>query len=145
MNFDGPSLAVGVLSIVIAVLIATVGGMAWPRLVVALTMTGTAGLLNGTLGPTMRAAINSADAATGSVLGRFTGVAITGLIGVLVIGFLALRVWQNVIDTRVIAAAAAAPLTVTLIPGTVGSIATIVIGVVPWFITTIFGFAFGIR
>lgn len=145
MHINGPSLTVGVLSLVIAALIATVGGMAWPRLVVALTMTGTAGLLNGTLGPTIRDAVNSADTAIGSVLGKFTGTAITGLFGILVIGILAFRVWRNVVDMRTLAAAAFAPPTVALIPGMLGSVATTLVGVVPWGIATVFGFAFGIR
>lgn len=139
------SLAVGLLSLVLAGLIATVGGMAWPRAVVALTLTGSAGLLSSTLGPTIRDAVGRADAAIGSILGRFTGLAVTGLLGILVVGFLALRVLRNVIDSRTIAAAAATPPVVALIPGVAGSIATTVVGIVPWLVTAVFSLAFGIR
>lgn len=103
------------------------GGMHWPRLCVFLTMAGVGGLAGTALGVQAHNAITAADRTFGQTLGRFTGVAVFGLVGLVVAMALFFHVWKNKIDTKTLVLAAAAPLTVALIPGVLGEIAVTVV------------------
>jgi hypothetical protein len=133
VNFNGPSVVVGLLAGVVALAIAVFGNMQWPRVVAGLTLTSVAGLLNGTIGPVISGWVTRADQLVGSVIGRFTGVAVTGVLAVAVCAFLAFRVWQNNIDFKTLTAAGLAPATAVLIPGTVGAVFVAVVGAVAAF------------
>ncbi len=126
---------VGVVCLVAAVLIATVGRMAWPRVVVALTLTGSAGVLNSTLGPKIRQGVNRLDALAAQFIGDWTGTVITGLLGVVLFTVAAFWVWQKKIDFRTLAVVAAVPPTVTMIPGAFGTVAVTLVGLVPWLVS----------
>lgn len=141
---DAVSATVGAVSLVAALLIATVGRMAWPRLVVALTLTGSAGLLNSTFGPWIRSGVNRADDFLAQFIGDWTGVVVTGLIGVVVLAVAGFWVANGKIDLRTLGVVAAVPPTVTLIPGALGSIAVTVVGVVPWLVSRGVAAAFGV-
>ncbi len=143
-GFGAVTAAVGVISLVGAALLITVGRMQWPRLVVGLVITGVAGILNTTIGPTIRDGVNTADDHLGQFIGEWTGTTVTGLIGAIVLGTVAFWVWRNQIDLRTVGVAALVPPTITLIPGALGTAATTVVGVVPWALGAVLSFAFGI-
>lgn len=134
----------GVLSLVVALLIATVGRMVWPRVVAALVLTGVAGILNSTIGPAVRIGVGALDAQLGMFIGRWTGTAVMGVIGVVVFVIAAFRIVRRDIDMRTLAVTAAVPATVTLIPGMLGTIAVTVVGIVPWVAARILAFMFGL-
>ncbi len=140
----GVSVAVGVLSLIGAAVLATVGNMAWPRVVVALVLTGVAGILNGSFGPAIHRAVTTADGKASQVIGQFTGTAVTGLLAIVAFAALAFWVWRDHIDTRTLAVAAVVPATVTMIPGAFGTVATAVVGFVPLVVSAVLRFAFGI-
>src|SRR5947199_10461895 len=117
--------------------------MQWPRLIVALVVTGVAGILNGSFGPIVRHWVNIADQAARHAVGSLTGAAVTGLVGILTFGFVAFRVFHNEIDMKTLAGAAALPATVTLIPGALGTIAVTLVGIIPWALTGLLTYAFG--
>jgi hypothetical protein len=140
----GVTATVGVLCLVAALLIATVGRMVWPRVVVALTLTGSAGILNSTVGPYVRTWVNRADAFLGQFIGQWTGTVVTGLLGLVLFTVAGFWVAQKKVDLRTLAVTAAVPPTVTLIPGTLGTVAVALVGFVPWLVAQGVAIAFGI-
>lgn len=143
-GFGAVTATLGVLALVGALVIATVGRMQWPRVTAALVLTGVAGILNSTVGPTARNAINTADSYLGQFIGRWTGTAVTGVIGLVVLSVAGFWIYQRRIDIRTLGVVAAVPPTITLIPGTLGTIAVTVVGIVPWMAAGIIGWLFGI-
>lgn len=143
-GFGAVTAALGVLALVGAALIATVGRMQWPRVTAALVLTGVAGILNSTIGPTIRNGITNADSYLGQFIGRWTGTAVTGVIGLIVLAVAAFWIYQGRIDLRTLGVTAAIPPTITLIPGTLGTIAVTVVGLVPWVVAGVIGWLFGI-
>jgi hypothetical protein len=138
------SAAVGVICLIFAVLNVYVGKNHWPKLTVALVLTGATGLLNATIGSTIHRAINNADAASAKFVGGLTGVVVTGVLSATLFGYLLFRLKHKQFDKRTYTVTALVPATVTLIPGTVGTIATTVVGIVPAFVAGIVGWAFGV-
>lgn len=143
-GFGAVSVTVGVICLVIAGCIAVFGDMEWPRVVVALVVTGTTGILNGSVGPYIHRWVTEADQYAGQWINQLTGAALTGLLALVVFAFTAFRVWRNRIDTRTLVAAGLVPATVTMIPGTLGTIAVTVVGVVPWLVAAVLSWSFGI-
>lgn len=136
---------VGVLCLVGALLIATVGRMQWPRVTAALVLTGSAGLLNSTIGGMIHNGVTNVDSKLGRAIGSWTGVVVTGLIGMIVIAVAGFWIYQRRIDMRTLAVTAAVPPTVTLIPGTFGTAAVTIVGLVPSMIAWAVTFMFGLR
>lgn len=143
-GFGAVTATLGVLALVGAIVIATVGRMQWPRVTAALVLTGVAGILNSTIGPTVRDGINNADSYLGQFVGRWTGTAVTGIIGLVVLAVAAFWIYQGRIDIRTLGVTAAVPPTITLIPGTLGTIAVTAVGVVPWLVAGVIGWLCGI-
>lgn len=137
--------AVGIVALLGAVVIATVGRMQWPRLAAALVLTGVAGVLNSTIGPALQRAVTAVDRQAGQFIGRWTGTAVIGLVGVVVLAVAAFWIWQGRIDMRTLGVTALVPPTVTLIPGAVGSMAVAAVGVVPMLLGGAISWLFGIR
>lgn len=125
------SLTVGALALVGAGLIATVGKQKWPRIAVALTLTGVSGLVNGSFGPTLHNAVTKADHAVGQATNTLLGTAITGVIGIIIVGWWVLWVYNGKLDLGTLALSAAVPLVVNLIPGMLGTAAIYAIGIIP--------------
>jgi hypothetical protein len=138
------SVAVGLVCLVVALIFATVGKMAWPRVTVALVLTAAAGLLNGTIGPAVHRMVTRLDAQAAHAIGRWTGATITGLLALVVLGVAGFWVWQKKIDFRTLGVVAAVPPTVTLIPGALGAAAVAVVGIVPLVGAAVVGWALGI-
>lgn len=143
-GFRAVTASAGVICLIGALLIATVGRMQWPRVAAALVLTGVAGVLNTTIGPTIRHGVNLADHRAGEFIGAWTGTAVFGLIGVAVIAVTGFWIYQGRIDMRTLGATALVPPTITLIPGAIGTVATTIVGLVPWVIGAGLTFAFGL-
>src|SRR5689334_6324075 len=139
------SASVGAICLLGALLIATVGRMHWPRVVVALVLTGMTGLLNTSVGRWLHDGATRLDTTAAHVVGRWTGVVVTGLAAIAVLAAAAFWVWHRHINMRTLGAVAAVPLTITLIPGTVGAVAIACVSIVPTVIAGLVSAAFGIR
>jgi len=139
----GVSLAVGVVCLTLAALIWVFGNHAWPRVVVALVITGSVGLTASPVGRWVADVINTGDQIIGSIIGRFTGAVITGLLALAIICFLGFRLYHNRIDDKTLIAAGVAPPAAALIPGAAGQIVMSVISIpaaaIAWAVGSIFG------
>lgn len=127
----GPSAAAGAICLVLAGVLITVGRMRWPRLAVALVLTGSAGLVNGTIGGALHRAATAVDGWIGSAIGKLTGTAVTGLLALAIIASVAFWVHNKRIDNKTLAGAAMVPLVSSLVPGTAGVIVMTATGAVP--------------
>lgn len=127
----GVSAGVGVLCLVAAGLLIVAGEWQWPRLIVALVLTGVAGLTHATVGNVMHRSVTRLDARVSGVVGGWTGVAVTGVVGVVLLGLLAFWVWHKQVDMKTVGVAAAVPLSVSLIPGPLGTFAAGLVSIVP--------------
>jgi len=129
--FGPPSIAAGVICLVLAGLLITVGQMHWPRVAVALVLTGVAGIINGTIGRPLHTWVTWTDHLVGQTIGRFTGIAIVGIIAIVVLGVFGAWIYHQKIDNATLAVTAAVPLVGPLLPGPIGTVAMFVIGIVP--------------
>jgi hypothetical protein len=136
------SATVGLVCLVAAGLIWTVGNRHTPRLVVALVITGMVGLTSTTFGGWSRqimAWLNTTDRLTG----RLTGVVVVGLVAAVALYVLVIHVRRNSIGNKTLVSAAIVPLAVTSIPGPIGAAAVTLVsaisGSVAWAITSAFG------
>jgi hypothetical protein len=136
----------GVVCLILAVLIATIGRMQWPRTTVALVLTGATGILNSTIGHMIHKWVTQTDHWSGQFIGRWTGTAIFGVLGIITLAYAGFRIYQDHIDNRTLFATAAVPPTVVLIPGMLGTVATTIVGIVPATVGYIISLAwFGMR
>lgn len=138
------SAGVGLVCLVAAMVLIVAGRWQWPRLIVALVLTGSAGLMTSTVGTWAQRSVTSIDARAGSMVGQWTGATVTGLLSLVLLGFLGFWVWQGQIDTKTVATAALVPMTISLIPGAVGSLAVSVVSIVPSVLGGVVAWAFGI-
>jgi hypothetical protein len=124
----------GLLCMAAALLLYFVGNNEIPRLTAALWVTGWAGLLNSTVGPTVNNFATKLDGMLGDAVNSLTGEVLTGGLGVIVLAPACYWIYYNTIETKHLAVMAAIPPTISLIPGTLGEVATTVVGIVPWLI-----------
>lgn len=139
------SAAVGIVCLIAACVLMVVGQWQWPRLIVALVMTGSAGLLSSTIGGWAQRSVTSLDRRFSSFVGQWTGAAVTGLLSLVLLAVLGFWVWHRRIDVKTIGVAAAVPMTVTLIPGPLGTFAVAVVSVIPWALGGAVAWLFGLR
>ncbi len=136
------SATVGLLCLIAAALIWTVGQKHTPRLVVVLTFVGTLGIANTVMGGWLRSAVGWVDDITGQLTGALTGAVIVGLIGMVAFYVLIVHVWKRNITTKTLIVAAVAPLAVTSIPGVVGQVAMSLTGALATATATLVGVVF---
>jgi hypothetical protein len=134
----------GLLCMAGALLLFFVGNNEIPRLTAALWVTGWAGLLNSTIGPTISGLATSIDGKINDGINHFTGETFTGALGLLVLAPACFWVYHDTIETKQLAFMAAIPPTISLIPGTLGDVATTVVGIVPWLIDWAITWLFGL-
>lgn len=123
-GFSGPTVGVGAFALGAAFCLAVFGKMLWPKLIVALIVTGVGGVLVGTWGGAIRGAVVKADAAAGHAIGTLTGTAVMGLGAFIVVFMWGLWIYNNQIDKKTLAFSGIVPIAVTLIPGVIGTVAT---------------------
>lgn len=137
------SATVGLVCLVAAALIWTVGARHTPRLVVALVITGMVGLASTPFGGWARQVVDWLSTTTNRVTGRLTGVVVVGLVAAIALYVLAIHVHRRTIDNKTLVSAAIVPLAVTSIPGPIGAAAVTLVtalsGSVAWAITSAFG------
>lgn len=126
--------AAGVVCVVAAIVLYTVGQNEIPRLTAALWVTGIAGLMNSTIGPTINRFATGIDDRLGEAVNSLVGETITGGLGFLVILPAFFWIRRNQLQAKELLVLAAIPPTVSLIPGTFGQVVTTVVGIVPWLI-----------
>lgn len=134
---------VGVVCLVAAALIWTVGGRHTPRLVVALVMTGVAGIASTAAGSWLREAVGWLNTAVAGVIGRLTGAVVVGLVAAIALYVLVVHLRNRSVDNKTLVSAAIVPVAVTSIPGPIGAAAATAVsaltGTVAWAITAAFG------
>lgn len=140
----GVSAGVGIVCLVAAGVLIVAGRWQWPRLIVALVITGVAGLLTSTIGSWMHASVTRLDRRASAFVGQWTGAAVSGILAVVLLGFLAFWIWHNQVDAKTIGVAAAVPVTVTLIPGPLGAFAVAAVSVVPAVLGGVVAWLFGL-
>lgn len=137
------SATVGLVCLVAAGLIWTVGNRHTPRLVVALVITGMVGLGSTTFGTWARQVVGWLNQTTDRVTGQLTGVVVVGLVASIALYVLIVHLRRNSIDTKTLVSAAIVPIAVTSIPGPIGAAAvtavTALSGAMAWAITSAFG------
>lgn len=119
----GVSAAVGLICLVSAGLIWTVGQKHTPRLVVVLVLVGVLGLVATPVGAWLRSAVGWVDSLTGRLTGQLTGVVITGLIGFIALYVLVAHMYRRNINGKTLLAAGVVPIAATTIPGVIGTVA----------------------
>ncbi len=138
-----PTLAAGAIAFVAALVMATVGRMRIPLLIVALTLTASGGAIEGTVGPWIRDKMQwVADLASNAIqsnlqdvpflqVAALSGTVIMYCVGLAVFGVLAFMILNQQIDHRTLGVALVAPVTTYLIPGAGGTIAVWMVTLVP--------------
>jgi len=140
----GVSAAVGLVCLVAAALIWTVGRRHTPRLVVALVIAGMVGVLGTPMGNWVRQAVGYLDQVTGAVTGRLTGVVLTGLVAGIALYVVVVHLTNKSVDTKTLIAAAIVPVAVSFVPGVVGDVGAGVINAVASGMAMVVGAAFGV-
>ncbi len=135
----GVPLGVGSICLLAAGVIATAGRMMWPRAVVALTLSGTAGILRGSFGPWLHEKITRAEQLAGPRVGEYTGLAVTVIAACIVLGFWGFWIYHQQIDIRTLGLTATIPLVVSFIPGAFGTVVIFVVGLVPFIVSGLVG------
>jgi hypothetical protein len=138
------SAAVGVVCLIAAGVLIVAGRWQWPRLIVALVMTGSAGLLSSTIGVWAQHSVSNIDGRIGSFIGQWTGATVTGLLSLILLAVLGFWVWHGRIDTKTVGVAAAVPMTVALIPGPLGTFAVAAVTIVPSVLGGVIAWLFGL-
>lgn len=120
---------IGVLAALVAAFL-ILDGWRLPKLVVALVMTASAGIVTGTVGAWVHEGSTFVEDKVNqmghTVLGP--GFVASVVIGIIVVGLLILRLRRGQYDVRTLGLAASTPLAVTMIPGLVGTILIAVFG-----------------
>lgn len=137
-------LAVGTLCVVGAWLLLIPGKRMAPYVIVALIVTGVSGLMNGSVGPPIQRGITRLNNATGELVGEYTGVAVTLIASMIIVGCTVLWVYNKQFDMRTFGFAGLVPIAVTFIPGPVGVFLVGLFGVVPLVVTGAVKAGFGI-
>jgi hypothetical protein len=137
------SAVVGLVCLVAAGVLIVAGKWQWPRLIVALVLTGSAGLLSSTIGGWAQRSVTGVDRRVGSFIGQWTGAAVTGLLSLVLLALLGFWVWRRQIDLKTIGVAAAVPMTVSLIPGPLGAVAVAAVSIVPWAVGSVIALSLG--
>lgn len=133
MSWNHPAVAVGagLLALVIAVAIRTVGNQHMPRLMLWSTLTASVGMFGTTIGRLLRQATDGVLRLASQLIGSFTGVAVATALGVAVAGWLAyvvgIHLHRRKIDDRTLGAAILLPVVTVSIPGTVGAVLAYVV------------------
>ena len=137
------SATVGLVCLVAAGLIWTVGNRHTPRLVVALIITGMVGLGSTAFGGWARQAVGWLNQTTDRLTGQLTGVVVVGLVAGIALYVLIVHLRRNAVDNMTLVSAAIVPIAVTSIPGPIGAAAVTAVsalsGTVAWAISAAFG------
>jgi hypothetical protein len=141
----GISASVGLVCLVAAFLIWTVGGKHTPRLVVLLVIAGTVGILGSPVGGWLRTAVGYLDSLAATATGRLTGTVVVGLVGLISLYVLIVHMKNKAISVRTLAAAVITPVAITSVPGVVGSVGASVVHAIASGVGMAFGAAFGIH
>jgi hypothetical protein len=139
------SAGVGVVCLVAAGVLIVAGRWQWPRVIVALVLTGSAGLLGSTVGRWVQHGVTNVDHRAGTFVGRWTGATIFGLLALVLVAMLAFWVWHGQVDSKTISVAAAVPASVSLIPGPLGAFAVAAVSIVPSVLGGVIAWLFGLR
>lgn len=138
------SIAGGVVCLLVAVFLwyLTTNGVA--RLIVlALTATASAAMSSGGVGQVVRQGAHTADTALANLAGQFTGVVVSGLLGLVALG-LVIHGCVRGVGKLTLAAGLALPVLVYTIPGPVGDVLANLMGFLVGALSTAIGALFGL-
>jgi hypothetical protein len=139
----GVPAGVGVICLIAAVLLFTLGKKQWPWLILVLIIGASDALMSTPVGTYIHSAVTWANTETGSLIGRFTGVVVGGLVSITVLGILIIKVIRKERDNWTYTAGALAPPSVVLIPGVIGTVLTFAITLPMWLVSQVVSLALG--
>lgn len=126
-NHPGYTLAAGLLALVFAGLIWTVGRQRWPRTVVILIIAGVGSLLASQAGRLAHSGILRVEGGLDHVTGALFGVVFPGIVALVLAAVVGFHLHHRNVGRGTLAAAAGLPLTASLVPGIAG---TVLVGIV---------------
>jgi hypothetical protein len=130
-----PALAVGTIAMTTAlILIMACDGLTGAKtryIICALVLTGSAGLVNGTVGVWIHKTITDIDGAVSPKVGEFTGLGVALLVAIVVFGTALGMVVTGDINTGTLVLIALVPVFTSFIPGPAGVAAMTIAGVIP--------------
>lgn len=140
----GVPVSVGVICLIAAVLLLTLGGRQWPWLILVLIIGASDALMETPVGGYLHSGITWANDETGALLGRFTGVVVGSLVSITCIGILVIKVIRKQHDNWTYTTGALAPASVALIPGVIGTVLAFAITLPVWVLSQGIGLMFGV-
>lgn len=117
----GISVGAGLVALLLAALLRTVGRGVWPDMTVALIVGGTMSILGTRIGSGVRSVVIAADHWLGTFIGQWTGSIVFGLVGITLAVVLGFDVYHRGITKRTLGCAAGVPLTAVTVGGPFGS------------------------
>jgi hypothetical protein len=120
----GVSATIGLICLVAAALMWTIGRRWQPRVIVVLVLTGMTGLSGSQVGGWVRTAVAWADGLAGRLTGQMTGVVLVGLVATVALVVVVAHLWFGTVSRATLLAALVLPVAVTTVPGIVGDVST---------------------
>jgi hypothetical protein len=139
----GVSILVGIIAGVAAVILLLVAPNQWPKINVALVLTASAGILNGSVGPPIHRFAGSIDRQISGKVGALFGTTVTGVVALALVGAVIALVYFGRVEWWTLTMVALVPPMVTIIPGVAGTALSFVAGVIPWGISYAVTYLFG--
>jgi hypothetical protein len=136
------TITASLLALLSAALIWFPGRQRWPRVVVFLIIGGVGGLAASKVGQWARHGVAWVEHAINNLIGALFGVAVAWLIALAAVAFVAAHLYHKTINRGTLAYSAAVPLTVTLVPGAIGTLLISAAGLVTWVCGWVFYYAF---
>jgi hypothetical protein len=118
----GASASLGLLCLLIAAIMWWVADRYRPRVVVVLVLAGMTGIVGSGFARGLHHGAVYTDNAMGRFLGQYTGASIVGLVAILALAFVVIGLGKDKVTGKTIFAAMLVPVTVAMIPGTVGQV-----------------------
>lgn len=122
----GISVGAGLIALLLAALLRTVGRGVWPRTTVALIIGGTMSIIGTRIGSGIKSVVIAADHWLGTFIGQWTGSIVFGLVGITLAVILGFDIYHQSTENsgvtkRTLGCAAGVPLTAVTVGGFAGS------------------------
>lgn len=139
------SAAAGVMALLTATLLWTIGKRKWPRFIAVLVLSGSMGLAGSQVGGWLRTGSAFVDSKLSEVIHGFTGGTVAGVLGLICVAIVGFHLHHKNIAGMTLGAAFLAPYTAVSIPGLVGSLFQGTFGIIGSLIAGLIGLAYGVH